>query len=53
MLEELSLPVKEIAAEERVSSSYVTCLLRLAFLAPDIVTALLNGSILHNSPQTG
>jgi site-specific DNA recombinase len=43
LLEEPSLPVKEIAAEEGVSSSYVTRLLRLAFLAPDIVTAILNG----------
>ena len=41
--EEPSLPLKEIAAEEGISSSYVTRLLRLAFLAPDIVTAILNG----------
>ena len=38
-----SLPLKEIAAEQGISSSYVTRLLRLAFLAPDIVTAILNG----------
>jgi site-specific DNA recombinase len=44
LLEEPSLPIKEIAAEEGISSSYVTRLLRLAFLAPDIVTAILNGS---------
>ena len=43
MLEEPSLSLKEIAAEEGISSSYVTRLLRLAFLAPDIVTAILNG----------
>ena len=43
MLEEPSLTLKEIAAEEGISSSYVTRLLRLAFLAPDIVTAILNG----------
>jgi hypothetical protein len=43
LLEEPSLPLKEIAAEEGISSSYVTRLLRLAFLAPDIVTAILNG----------
>ena len=30
-------------AEEGISSSYVTRLLRLAFLAPDIVTAIVNG----------
>ena len=43
MLEEPSLPLKEIAAEQGISGSYVTRLLRLAFLAPDIVTAILNG----------
>jgi DNA invertase Pin-like site-specific DNA recombinase len=43
VLEEPSLPLKEIAAEQGISSSYVTRLLRLAFLAPDIVTAILNG----------
>jgi DNA invertase Pin-like site-specific DNA recombinase len=43
VLEEPSLPLKEIAREEGISSSYVTRLLRLAFLAPDIVTAILNG----------
>jgi hypothetical protein len=43
LLEEPSLPLTEIAAEEGISSSYVTRLLRLAFLAPDIVTAILNG----------
>jgi len=42
-LEEPSLTLKEIAGEEGISSSYVTRLLRLAFLAPDIVTAILNG----------
>ncbi len=41
--EEPSLTLKEIAAEEGISSSYVTRLFRLAFLAPDIVTAILNG----------
>jgi site-specific DNA recombinase len=43
VLEEPSLTLKEIAGEEGISSSYVTRLLRLAFLAPDIVTAILNG----------
>jgi site-specific DNA recombinase len=43
LLQEPSLPLKEIAAEEGISSSYVTRLLRLAFLAPDIVAAILNG----------
>jgi hypothetical protein len=43
LLGEPSRTLKEIAAEEGISSSYVTRLLRLAFLAPDIVTAILNG----------
>jgi site-specific DNA recombinase len=43
LLEEPSLPLKQIAADEGISSSYVTRLLRLAFLAPEIVTAILNG----------
>src|SRR5262249_13561309 len=43
LLEEPSLSLTEIAAEEGISSSYVTRLLRLAFLAPDIITAILNG----------
>jgi site-specific DNA recombinase len=43
VLEAPSLPLKEIAAEEGISSSYVTRLLRLAFLAPAVVTAILNG----------
>ena len=38
----------EIAAEEGVVGSYVSRLIRLAFLAPDIVTAILNG---RHSPQ--
>ena len=43
LLQDPSLTLKEIAAADGVSSSYVTRLLRLAFLAPDIVTAILNG----------
>jgi DNA invertase Pin-like site-specific DNA recombinase len=43
VLEEPSLTLKEIAGEAGISSSYVTRLLRLAFLAPDIVTAILSG----------
>jgi site-specific DNA recombinase len=43
LLEEPSLPLKEIASEEGISGSYFTRLFRLAFLAPDIVTAILNG----------
>jgi site-specific DNA recombinase len=43
LLQEPSLPLKGIATEEGISSSYVTRLLRLAFLAPDIVMAILDG----------
>ncbi len=43
LLQDPSLTLREIAAEEGVSSSYVSRLIRLAFLAPDIVTAILNG----------
>jgi hypothetical protein len=43
LLQDRSLTLKEIAAEEGISSSYVTRLVRLAFLAPDLVTAILNG----------
>jgi site-specific DNA recombinase len=43
LLQDPSLTLKEIAAEEGVVSSYVSRLVRLAFLAPDIVTAILNG----------
>jgi site-specific DNA recombinase len=48
LLQDPSLPLKEIATEQGISSSYVTRLLRLAFLAPDIVSAILNG---RHSPQ--
>ena len=43
LLQDPSLTLKEIAAEEEVVSSYVSRLIRLAFIAPDIVTAILNG----------
>jgi len=43
LVEEPSLPLKEIAAEQGISSCYITRLFRLAFLAPDIVSAILNG----------
>ncbi len=43
LIEEPGLTLKEIAAEDGISGSYVTRLLRISFLAPDIVTAILNG----------
>jgi site-specific DNA recombinase len=42
-LQDHSLTLREIAAEEGISGSYVSRLVRLAFLAPDIVTAILSG----------
>jgi hypothetical protein len=43
LLQDPSLTLREIAAEEGVVSSYVSRLIRLSFLAPDIVTAICNG----------
>jgi site-specific DNA recombinase len=42
------LTVHDIAREEGVSGAYIYCLLRLPSLAPDIVTAIINGC---NPPQ--
>ena len=36
--------LKEMAAAENVSPSYFTRVLRLAYLAPDIVKSILNGT---------
>jgi site-specific DNA recombinase len=38
------LDIKALAAREGVSASWVTRVLRLAFLAPDVTAAILNGS---------
>lgn len=38
----------DIASQERVTGAYVYSLLRLPSLAPDIVTAIING---RNPPQ--
>jgi site-specific DNA recombinase len=35
--------VRDIAREERVTAAYIYTLLRLPWLAPDIVTAIVNG----------
>ena len=43
LLQDSSLTLREIAAEERVVGSYASRLVRLAFLASDIVSAILNG----------
>ena len=44
VINEPSITLREIAAEEGISNSYVTRLVRITFLAPDIVTAILGGS---------
>ena len=38
-----AVSVRQIAREERVTGSYVSRVLRLAFLAPDIIDAILDG----------
>jgi len=43
LLRDATLSVDEVAREENVSPSYVTRLLRLTFLAPDIVSGVLTG----------
>jgi site-specific DNA recombinase len=43
LLQDTSLTLREIAAEEGVGGPYVSRLVRLVFLAPDIATAILNG----------
>ena len=37
------LSVRELARQENLNSSYVSRIIRLAFLAPEIVTAILKG----------
>jgi hypothetical protein len=48
LMQNTDLTVRNIAREERVSGAYVYCLLRLPTLAPDIITAIINGK---NPPQ--
>jgi DNA invertase Pin-like site-specific DNA recombinase len=43
LLDNTQLTLREIAAEEKIGDSYVTRLLRLSWLAPDIITAILKG----------
>jgi site-specific DNA recombinase len=42
------LPLHAVANQERVTPGYISRLLRLSLLAPDIVTAIVNGK---NPPQ--
>ena len=48
LIQNTDLTVHDIARQEQVSGAYVYYLLRLPSLAPDIVTAIING---RNPPQ--
>ena len=48
MLQNSDLTLHAIASEEHVTPGYVSRLLRLPLLAPDIITAMVNGK---NPPQ--
>jgi hypothetical protein len=48
LVQNTGLTVHAIASQERVSANYVYRLLRLPTLAPDIITAIVNGK---NPPQ--
>lgn len=43
LCEDPSLTVREIARQEQITSNYLYVVLRLRWLAPDIVTAIVNG----------
>jgi site-specific DNA recombinase len=43
LIQNTQLSVHDIARQERVSAAYIYILLRLAWLAPDITTAIVNG----------
>lgn len=43
--------IADLAAHERISPSYVTRIMRLTLLAPDIVEAILNGHVTHLSME--
>ena len=47
-MQSTELPLHAIANQERVTPGYISRLLRLPLLAPDIVTAIVNGK---NPPQ--
>src|SRR4029079_11998876 len=48
LIQSTDLPLHIIASQERVTPGYISRLLRLPLLAPDIVTAIVNGK---NAPQ--
>jgi len=43
LVRNIQLSVHDIARQERVSAAYIYILLRLAWLAPDITTVIVNG----------
>jgi hypothetical protein len=43
LIQNTQLSVHDIARQERVSAAYIYILLRVAWLAPDITTAIVNG----------
>jgi hypothetical protein len=48
MLDNLSTSVSEIGDAENISKSYVSRILRLALLAPDIIEAIVAGRADHS-----
>jgi hypothetical protein len=48
LMQNVDLTVHDVAREEHVSAAYIYSVLRLASLAPDIVSAIVNG---RNPPQ--
>jgi site-specific DNA recombinase len=48
LMQNVDLTVHEVASEEHVSAAYIYSILRLSSLAPDIVSAIVNG---RNPPQ--
>ena len=49
-MQNTDLTLHAIASQEHVTPGYVSRLLRLSSLAPDIITAIINGKIRLNSP---
>jgi len=43
LCDDTSLSVREIARQHQITSNYLYVVLRLRWLAPDIVTAIVNG----------
>ena len=52
LMQNSGLTLHAIAGQEHVTPGYVSRLLRLTSLAPDIITAIVNGKIRLNSPPS-